>query len=140
MSIVATTYRRVLLIVAMVVAISTTATATDVIIQAQCNRPIEQSSSRTNSNIPEEHTHHFEQSTECLSMLNTSSVSLNLTPAVRTLRGISRHEVRTAAHSKIISAIDNTTTAQRYGLYNHKILFVSLPRIHYLCWMMRYII
>jgi phage-related tail fiber protein len=65
----------------------------------------------------------------------------NVTPIVRTTlrtnNGIERAQQYTR---RTTAAIDNTTTAARYGLYNHKILFVSTARHHYVCRLRRLII
>ena len=63
-----------------------------------------------------------------------------LTPEVRTLHSVSRNAERTSSHQRASTAIDSTTTATRYGLYNHKILFVSIARHHYICRLRRLII
>lgn len=63
-----------------------------------------------------------------------------LTPEVRTLHSVSRNAERTSSHQRVSTAIDSTTTATRYGLYNHKILFVSIARHHYICRLRRLII
>lgn len=69
-----------------------------------------------------------------------SSTPRTLTPEVRTLHSVSRNAERTPAHQRVATAIDSTTTATRYGLYNHKILFVSIARHHYICRLRRLII
>lgn len=71
---------------------------------------------------------------------SSSAVSHSITPVVRTLnRSVRSHEdIRYCG--RVVSAIDSTTTAERYGLYNHKILFVSHARYYYLCRLVRLII
>ena len=69
-----------------------------------------------------------------------SSTPRTFTPEVRTLHSVSRNAERTSSHQRVATAIDSTTTATRYGLYNHKILFVSIARHHYICRLRRLII
>ena len=69
-----------------------------------------------------------------------SSTPRTFTPEARTLHSVSRNAERTSSHQRVTTAIDSTTTATRYGLYNHKILFVSIARHHYICRLRRLII
>lgn len=65
------------------------------------------------------------------------SSSHSVAPAMRTMvRGNRNVEpmLRLAAATR---SIDSTVAASRQGLYNHKILFVSLARLHYLNRLMR---
>lgn len=73
-------------------------------------------------------------------LTTNSSTPRILTPEVRTLHSVSRNAERTSSHQRVSTAIDSTTTATRYGLYNHKILFVSIARHHYICRLRRLII
>lgn len=73
-------------------------------------------------------------------LTTNSSTPRILTPEVRTLHSVSRNAERTSSHQMVSTAIDSTTTATRYGLYNHKILFVSIARHHYICRLRRLII
>ena len=73
-------------------------------------------------------------------IITNGSTPRLLTPEVRTINSPSRNAERTSAHQKVTTAIDSTTTATRYGLYNHKILFVSIARHHYICRLRRLII
>lgn len=61
-------------------------------------------------------------------------------PVVRVLPHATRTVERSFAYTGAVSAIDSTVAAMRYGLYNHKILFVSLARYYYLCRLVRLII
>lgn len=75
-----------------------------------------------------------------LSTTATSGLQHTITPAVRTLhRTISTAE-RQVQQIKATGSIDSTTAAARYGLYNHKILFVSHSRHYYICRLVRLII
>ncbi len=73
-------------------------------------------------------------------LTTNSSTPRILTPEVRTLHSVSRNAERTSSHQRVSTAIDSTTTTTRYGLYNHKILFVSIARHHYICRLRRLII
>ena len=73
-------------------------------------------------------------------IITNGSTPRLLTPEVRTINGPSHNAERTPAHQRVATAIDSTTTATRYGLYNHKILFVSIARHHYICRLRRLII
>lgn len=64
--------------------------------------------------------------------------SVNL--AVRTLHRTVRTAERCVHNGRVMSAIDSTMSASRYGLYNHRILFVSHARLHYLNRLVRLII
>lgn len=80
-------------------------------------------------------------STQPLLSTSTSTITpTSVTPAVRSISRSNLSSERTFQYSKAVSAIDTTTAASRYGLYNHKILFVSLSRIYYLNRLMRLII
>ena len=69
-----------------------------------------------------------------------TSVPRTLTPEVHTIHSVTRNVERTSQHQRVSTAIDSTTTATRYGLYNHKMLFVSIARQHYVCRLRRLII
>lgn len=60
----------------------------------------------------------------------------SVAPVARTTRTTRTAEtlLRMVAATK---AIDSTTASSRYGMYNHKILFVSLSRLHFLNRLMR---
>ena len=75
-----------------------------------------------------------------LSTTATSGVQHSITPAVRTLHRTMSSAERQSQHIKATGSIDSTTAAARYGLYNHKILFVSIARYHYVCRLRRLII
>ena len=79
-------------------------------------------------------------STPALYAAPSTPIASNITPLVRTLTHAERTSVHKVEHSKVVGAIDSATAAARYGLYNHKILFVSLSRLHYLNRLMRLII
>ena len=70
----------------------------------------------------------------------STSAPRTLTPEVRTIHSLTRNVERTSQHQRVSTAIDSTTTATRYGLYNHKMLFVSIARQHYVCRLRRLII
>lgn len=55
-----------------------------------------------------------------------------VTPIARTLSHCARTVEHNTSQSKATNAIDSTMASLRYGLFNHKILFVSHPRLHYL--------
>ena len=75
-----------------------------------------------------------------LSTTTTSGVQHSITPAVRTLHRTMSSAERQSQHVKAAGSIDSTTAAARYGLYNHKILFVSHSRHYYLNRLVRLII
>ena len=64
----------------------------------------------------------------------------NVAPIVRTTLRTNNGIERAQQYTRTTAAIDNTTSAARYGLYNHKILFVSTARHHYVCRLRRLII
>lgn len=67
-----------------------------------------------------------------LSTSTTATSSQSVTPLVRTLPRVARSAERAFQHTKAVSSIDSSTAASRYGLYNHRVLFVSLARDYYL--------
>ncbi len=71
-------------------------------------------------------------STPLFSTITSHASSQSVTPLVRVLPRAVRSVERVFQYSKAVSAIDSSTAAQRYGLYNHRILFVSLARHYYL--------
>ncbi len=75
-----------------------------------------------------------------LSTTATSGAQHSITPAVRTLHRTMSSAERQSQHVKATGSIDSTTAAARYGLYNHKILFVSHSRHYYLNRLVRLII
>ncbi|MBQ3172776.1 MAG: hypothetical protein IJB56_00540 [Alistipes sp.] len=75
-----------------------------------------------------------------LSTTTTTVTPPSVTPAVRTLSRTTITSERSFQYSKAVSAIDSTTAATRYGLYNHKILFEAHSRCYYLNRLMRLII
>lgn len=75
-----------------------------------------------------------------LSTTTAQGWSYNLSPVARTLPRTLRMAEREHEFTKATRAIDSTMATTRYGLYNHKILFVAHPRLYYLCRMMRLII
>ena len=70
-------------------------------------------------------------------MLGTSQ---SIAPVARTLPRGTRSGENIHNASRVVSAIDSTTAAARYGLYNHKILFVPYARYYYLYRLVRLII
>ncbi|MBQ5737244.1 MAG: hypothetical protein IKY50_03355 [Alistipes sp.] len=78
--------------------------------------------------------------TSLLTSTQTSGSTHSITPLSRTLPRSLRHSEHQHNTSRVVSAIDSTMAASRYGLYNHKILFVSHARHYYLCRLVRLII
>lgn len=98
-------------------------------------------SEKTESHAPESNEPAFSASS--ITVLSTAPTTVtvpNVVPIIRTLSRTSLSAERMFQYSKAVSSIDTTTAASRYGLYNHKILFVSLARIYYLNRLMRLII
>lgn len=77
---------------------------------------------------------------ESVAIATNSSLPQSITPTLRTIQRTNNHLGRTHQYSRVSAAIDSTTSATRYGLYNHKILFVSNVRYHYICRLRRLII
>lgn len=77
---------------------------------------------------------------ECVAITTNPSLPQSITPTLRTIQRTNNTLWRTHQYSRISAAIDSTTSATRYGLYNHKILFVSNVRYHYVCRLRRLII
>ena len=75
-----------------------------------------------------------------LSTTATTAQPSSIAPIARTLPRVVRTTERSLGYACAVSAIDSTMAAMRYGLYNHKILFVSLARYHYLYRLVRLII
>ena len=75
-----------------------------------------------------------------LGITTTHSSTHSITPLSRTLPRSLRISERTSTTARAISAIDSTMAASRYGMYNHKILFVSHPRHYYLSRYVRLVI
>lgn len=74
-------------------------------------------------------------------LISTStSTSQHIAPTPRTLHRSVRQSVREELSTIVIRSIDSTTSASRYGLYNHKILFFAYPRHYYLMALVRLII
>lgn len=67
-----------------------------------------------------------------VSLVEPSTSSQSVTPAARMLVRTLRSMVRECRYNKAASAIDSSMSTQRYGLYNHRVLFVSLARLYYL--------
>ena len=82
----------------------------------------------------------FELKTPCSALSLSSESSHGISPIVRTLPRTLRIVNRVLQSSAAIRSIDSTTAAQRYGLYNHKILFYAHPRHYYLNGLVRLII
>ena len=82
----------------------------------------------------------FEFKTPCSALSLSSESSHGISPIVRTLPRTLRIVNRVLQSSAAIRSIDSTTAAQRYGLYNHKILFYAHPRHYYLNGLVRLII
>lgn len=68
------------------------------------------------------------------SIANTAQ---SVVPQVRTVARTTRTAETLLRTIAATHAIDSTTASSRYGMYNHKILFVSLSRLHYLNRLMR---
>lgn len=97
------------------------------------------------TNSATEHTTHaeeyvFEESIAPLFVTSTSNGAQSITPLSRTLPRALRSTEQSHNTSRIVNAIDSTMAATRYGLYNHKILFVSHSRHYYLYRLVRLII
>lgn len=103
-------------------------------VSLQCASP--QASQKPVSHQPE----FTQQEYALLAGTSSSAVSHSITPVVRTLNRSVRSNEQIRYCGRVVSAIDSTTTAERYGLYNHKILFVSHARYYYLCRLVRLII
>lgn len=95
------------------------------------------------------HECHDEDSSHCIITLgvnNSVALAVNhtttqsVTPVVRTTLRTNNSIERAQQYTRTTAAIDNTTTAARYELYNHKILFVSKARYHYVYRLRRLII
>lgn len=78
--------------------------------------------------------------TPLLSTPTTTVTPPSVIPVMRTLMRTATASERLFQHSKAVSAIDSTTAASRYGLYNHKILFYTLSRCYFMNRLMRLII
>lgn len=70
----------------------------------------------------------------------TSGAAQSITPIARTLPRSIRSVENSHNLSRAVSAIDSTTAASRYGMYNHKILLAPHPRLYYLSRYVRLII
>lgn len=75
-----------------------------------------------------------------LSVTMSGGVFYSVNLAARTLHRTVRTAERCVHNGRVMSAIDSTMSASRYGLYNHRILFVSHARLHYLNRLVRLII
>lgn len=82
----------------------------------------------------------FAECSQPLLSVSTTSGARSITPAVRTIARMVRNVERMFEYTTAVRSIDSTTAAQRYGLYNHKIIFVSLARNYYLSCLQRFII
>lgn len=98
-----------------------------------------QNSAETEHNSePEQPTFEFKRPRLALTTIN--DIPHGITPAVRTLPRTISHTPHTQHSSAAVRSIDSTTSATRYGLYNHKILFYAHPRHYYLNGLVRLII
>lgn len=61
----------------------------------------------------------------------------SVAPVARTMARTTRTAETLLRMVAATKAIDSTTASSRYGMYNHKILFVSLSRLHFLNRLMR---
>lgn len=77
---------------------------------------------------------------ECVAIATNPSLPQSITPTLRTIQRTGNTHGRIHQYSRASTAIDSTTSTTRYGLYNHKILFVSIARHHYICRLRRLII
>ena len=111
-----------------------TASATEVEASFKCA-----TNSATEHTIPAEE-YVFEESIAPLFVTPTSNGAQSITPLSRTLPRSLRSTEQSHNISRIVNAIDSTMAATRYGLYNHKILFVSHSRHYYLYRFVRLII
>ena len=134
------TYRRVASLIAIVVTMVSTVTATEIFGCSTDDRCIVEYRQCSDSTPNSRDNVVLDKGVVPLVALCSSSSSSTLIPAVRTLHCASRSVARTSGYTHTVKAIDSTTVSQRYGLFNHKILFASLPRIQYLCRLMRLII
>lgn len=134
------TYRRIALLAATIIAMVTTVAAAESFEGTTDDRCIAEYRTGCDESSTSSRNAEFDEGYEPLVALCSSTSSSSVAPAVRTLYGASRPSARTSTYTRAVSAIDSTTVSQRYGLFNHKILFTSLPRIHYLCRLMRLII
>ena len=66
-----------------------------------------------------------------------TNAAVSVLPMVRTVARTTRSAETLVRGIAATHAIDSTTASSRYGMYNHKILFVSLSRLHYLNRLMR---
>lgn len=66
-----------------------------------------------------------------------ANAAVSVLPMVRTVARTTRSAETLVRVIAATHAIDSTTASSRYGMYNHKILFVSLSRLHYLNRLMR---
>lgn len=82
----------------------------------------------------------FELRRQSLALTTINDIPHGITPAVRTLPRTISHTPHAQQSSAAVRSIDSTTSASRYGLYNHKILFYAHPRHYYLNGLMRLII
>lgn len=87
---------------------------------------------------------HETQLSQSISTLLTSTTTTGATPTISPIARTLPRSIRSTEHkyysSRVVSAIDNTTAATLYGLYNHKILFTSHARQYYLYRFVRLII
>lgn len=111
-----------------------TASATEVEASFKCA-----TNSATEHTTPAEE-YVFEESIAPLFVTPTSNGAQSITPLSRTLPRALRSTEQSHNISRIVNAIDSTMAATRYGLYNHKILFVSHSRHYYLYRLVRLII
>lgn len=66
-----------------------------------------------------------------------TNAAVSVLPLARTVARTTRSAETLVRVIAATHAIDSTTASSRYGMYNHKILFVSLSRLHYLNRLMR---
>ena len=140
---------RVLMLVAIVltIATSTAYASSSIIVQREVGEQITKAVDSSDANISRESAEqpltHFAPSRHSLLLATDAGHNSPSSPTIASR--IMRVDVRTTArHSSqvlhSVRSIDATTTTQRYGLYNHKILFVSIARHHYICRLRRLII
>ena len=132
---------RVLMLVAIVltIATSTAYASSSIIVQREVGEQITKAVDSSDANISRESAEqpltHFAPSRHSLLLATDAGHNSPSSPTIASR--IMRVDVRTTArHSSqvlhSVRSIDATTTTQRYGLYNHKILFYTHSRLYYL--------
>lgn len=119
--------RRCVALMAVILLVAVVASAMPCSVESYVEQSREVAARTTDTHEPR-----FELSEGVALLAPTTTMAHATPPSVRTLPRQHRTSAGASSLQCALKSIDATTTASRYGMYNHKILFVSHARLHYL--------